>query len=439
LKSVQTEISVPTDHITPNFKYLAIVSQAETATFIRKTVPHSIYSPSGFIKMTPNSNLNMFVYMLLGLTTFASAHTWIEQMTVIAPNGTFVGAPGFPRGNVLRTSPSFSDTAMTNLIPPNGRSTGNEILSTDPMCMPSQQSQTQTAGSPRLKAAAGSAIALRYQENGHVTLPNNQPGKPANRGTVFVYGTTQPSSSDTLLGIHKVWNADQTGGDKRGVLLSSQNFDDGQCYQVNSSPISAQRQAEFPHTADALMGINMWCQQDIALPANAPSGQPYTLYWVWDWPTAPGVDPGVPDGKQELYTTCMDVDIISGGDGSNFASSGFIANQDLNYAAVPSEFAQINNPTAVAAPSEPPDVSNGAPETGVAPTSQPAQPTFGAATQSAATSQPAQPTFGASTQGAATPQAASTGFGGNGGGNGGGHFSRTRTTFAVVTSSAQSE
>ena len=377
-------------------------------------------------------------------------------MNVIAPNGTFVGAPGFPRGNVLRTSPSFSDTAMTNLIPPNGRSTGNEILSTDPMCMPSQQSQTQTAGSPRLQAAAGSAIALRYQENGHVTLPNNQPGKPANRGTVFVYGTTQPSSSDTLLGIHKVWNADQTGGDKRGVLLSSQNFDDGQCYQVNSSPISAQRQAQFPHTADALMGVNMWCQQDIALPANAPSGQPYTLYWVWDWPTAPGVDPGVPNGKQELYTTCMDVDIISGGDNSNFASSGFITNQDLNFAAIPSEFAEINNPTAVAAPSEPTDVSNGAPGTGVAPTSQPAQPTFGAATQGATTSQPAeptfgaatqgattsqpaQPTFGASTQGTATPQAASTDFGGNGGGNGRGRFSRTQTTFAVVTSSAQGE
>jgi hypothetical protein len=470
LKSVRTETSLPTNRITPNFKFqIHRHSFAGRNSSVHQEKLHhtSPTHPPGYIKMTPNSNLNMFIYMLLGLTTFASAHTWIEQMSVIAPNGTFIGAPGFPRGNVLRTSPSFSDTAMTNLIPPNGRSTGNEILSTDPMCMPSQQSQTQTAGSPRLQAAAGSAIALRYQENGHVTLPNNQPGKPANRGTVFVYGTTQPSSSDTLLGIHKVWNANQTGGDKRGVLLSSQNFDDGQCYQVNSSPISAQRQAEFPHTADALMGVNMWCQQDIALPANAPSGQPYTLYWVWDWPTAPGVDPGVPNGKQELYTTCMDVDIISGGDNSNLASSGFVANQDLNFAAVPSEFAEINNPTAVAAPSEPPDVSNGAPGTGVAPTSQPTQPTFGATTQppqstfdattqgaatsqppqstfgattqGAATSQPPQSTFGASTQGTATPQAASTDFGGNGGRNGGGHFSQTQTTFAVVTSSAQGE
>ena len=286
--------------------------------------------------------------------------------------------------------------------------------------MPSQQSQTQTDGSPRLQAAAGDGVALRYQENGHVTLPNNQPGKPTNRGTVFVYGTTQPSSSDTLLGIHKVWNAAGTGGDGRGALLSSQNFDDGQCYQVNSSPISEQRQQEFTHTADALMGVNMWCQQDIQIPASAPSGQPYTLYWVWDWPTAPGVDPGLPGGKQELYSTCMDVDIIASNGATNMASSGFVTGQDLNSAAIPSEFAELNNPTAVAAPSEP-AVSNGAPGTGVAPTSQSAQPPQG--------------TFATSANVAASSQAASSSFGGNGGG----HFSRTQTTFAVVTNSAGGE
>jgi hypothetical protein len=303
--------------------------------------------------MAPSLNLNIVAILFISITTSANAHTWIEQMQAIAPNGTFAGAPGYARGNVLRTDPSFSDAAMTNLIPPNGRSTGNEILSIDLMCMPSQQEQVQTDGSPRLQAAAGDAIALRYQENGHVTLPDNQPGKPANRGTVFVYGTTQPSPSDTLLGIHKVWNADQTGGDLRGVLLSSQNFDDGQCYQINSSPISQQRQQQFAHSADALMGADLWCQQDIQLPANAPCGQPYTIYWVWDWPTSPGVDSNIPNGKQELYTTCMDVDIISGDGDSALASSGFIAGQDLNSAAVPSELSQLNNPTAVPAPSEP--------------------------------------------------------------------------------------
>jgi hypothetical protein len=372
-----------------------------------------------------NSSLKIFIFFLIGLTTFANGHTWIEQLNVIAPNGTFTGAPGFVRGNVLRTSPNFSDAAMTNLIPPDGRSTGVEILSTDPMCMPSQQSQNQTAGSPRLQAAAGSFIALRYQENGHVTLPNNQPGKPANRGTVFVYGTTQPSSSDTLLAIHKVWNAAGTGGDKRGVLLSSQNFDDGQCYQVNSGTISQQRQQEFPHTAEALMGVNIWCQQDIALPANAPSGQPYTLYWVWDWPTAAGVDPGLPNGKPEIYTTCMDVDIVSSSGPSNNAAAGFITGQDLNYAAVASEFAQINNPSAVAAPSEPADAFG----TGAAASAA-------TSTGVAATTEAAQPTVAGSTQGAATSPAAQTGFGG---GVGGGYSSQTQTTFAVQTTSAQGE
>src|SRR4051794_7912701 len=215
--------------------------------------------------MALTTNRNILAILFVGLITFTNAHTWIEQLTVIAPNSTFVGAPGYARGNVLRTSPNFNDTTMTNLIPPDGRSTGSEILSTDLMCMPSQQGQVQTDGSPRLQAAAGDAIALRYQENGHVTLPNNQPCKPANRVTVFVYGTTQPSSSDTLLGIHKVWNANQTGGDMRGVLLSSQNFDDGQCYQINSGIISQQRQQQFPHTANTLMGADLWCQQDIQL------------------------------------------------------------------------------------------------------------------------------------------------------------------------------
>jgi hypothetical protein len=296
--------------------------------------------------------LNFYIlFALVRLALFVQCHTWIEEIVVIDGNGTFVGPPGYARGNVLRSNPGFSDVQMTYLIPPDGRSTGNEILPTDLMCMPSQQEQVQTDGSPRLQAAQGDSIALRYQENGHVTQPDNQPGKPANRGTVFVYGTTQPSSNDTLLGIHEVWNADQTGGDMRGVLLSTQNFDDGQCYQVNSSPITQQRQQQFPHTADAVMGADLWCQQDIMLPTTAPSGQPYTLYWVWDWPTAAGIDPGLPNGKRELYTTCMDIDVTFGG-GDPPTSAAFITGQDLNRAAVPSEFAQLNNPTAVPAPTE---------------------------------------------------------------------------------------
>lgn len=273
------------------------------------------------------------ILWLLALTSFTQAHTWVEQLAVIASNGTFTGAPGYARGNVLRTSPEFGDPQMTNLIPPDGRSTGTEILPTDLMCKSSQTIGNQTAGSPALIANAGDMVALRYQENGHVTLPQNQPGKPANRGTIFIYGTTQPSNSDTLLGIHNVWTTDGKGGDGRGVLLATRNFDDGQCYQINSGSISKARQKQFPHQANNLMGANLWCQADVTLPTSISSST-YTLYWVWDWPTAAGTA-GFPNGKNETYTTCMDIS-ISSGPGSSKAIS-FAKSQDLNSAAIESE------------------------------------------------------------------------------------------------------
>lgn len=243
---------------------------------------------------------------LASFSSFTNAHSWVEQLTVISPNGTFTGAPGYVRGNVLRTAPNFGDPLMVNLLPPDGRPASDGILKSDLMCKDSQRKQVQTDGSPRLQAAPGDLVALRYQENGHVTLPQTQPGKPENRGNVFIYGTTQPSESDTFLGIHKQWNAAGTGGDKRGKLLATQPFDDGQCYQINGGQISATRQAQFPHQASQLMGADLWCQNDIAIPSDAPVGKLYTLYWVWEWPTLPGT-PGLPNGKAETYTSCMDI------------------------------------------------------------------------------------------------------------------------------------
>ncbi|OAP65145.1 hypothetical protein AYL99_01117 [Fonsecaea erecta] len=284
---------------------------------------------------------------LLATVPLTTAHTWIEQLMVIAPNGTLVGQPGFARGNVLRGTPGFSDPTMVNLIPPDGRPI-NQIQPSDLMCKSSQTSQTQTDGSPRLQAAAGAGVALRYQENGHVTLPDNQPGKPPNRGTVYVYGTTQPSPDDSFLAIHRVWTPDGSGGDGRGRLLSTRNFDDSQCYQVNGGQISQQRQQQYKHPADDLMGQDLWCQQDIQIPDDAPSGQPYTLYWVWDWPTLPGTA-GFPDGKQEIYTTCMDVDIVddTGDDTVSKAQVDYAQGQPLDNAAVSAQMTDLANPTAV--------------------------------------------------------------------------------------------
>lgn len=275
-------------------------------------------------------------WLLLSIPA-AVAHTWIEEMIVVAPNGSFVGEPGYPRGYKNRLQPGFEDY-MVYLLPPNGRPTGNAILPSDTICKSTQMIGSQTAEGPALVASPGDNIALLYQENGHVTLPNTQIGKPPNRGTVYIYGTTKPSNDDKLLSIHKVWNAAGTGGDGRGVLLATRNFDDGQCYQDNSGPIATTRKNTFKHAFDPLMGSNnLWCQNDVQLPTDVTAST-YTLYWVWDWPTLPNVaGSGDLIGKNETYTTCMDVTLkgqSKAATKAKAASQGFIAGLPLDKAAI---------------------------------------------------------------------------------------------------------
>ena len=320
------------------------------------------------------------------IITPSTAHSWVEQMMVISSNGSFTGNPGYARNNTMRTVPGFSDLLMVHILPGQGQPSIEErqapaasaatpptstatafsdtmsILPTDPMCKKTQRTMTQSNGSPRLQAAPGDNIALRYQENGHVTLPQNQPGKPANRGMVYIYGTTQPKTNENFLDIFKQWTMDGTGGDKRGVLLASQPFDDGQCYQVNSGNISTERQKQYPHTSNQLMGANLWCQNDIALPADAPSGKPYTLYWVWDWPTAPGVDPNLPNGKAEIYTTCMDIDITGTKASRDLEerqapAASVASGANINMMAVPKYMKELATPNAQATPALSPAAS----------------------------------------------------------------------------------
>ncbi|KAJ5609705.1 hypothetical protein N7528_010272 [Penicillium herquei] len=274
----------------------------------------------------------------------ASAHSWVEEIRIIAPNGTFTGDAGYARGNWRRTAAGFNDTTMTYLIPPDGQANITVVYNSTKMCKNSQQTETQTSGSPRLQASPGDAIALRYQENGHVTLPWNQPGKPPNRGTAYVYGTTSPKVGEIFNDVHKVWNWNGTGGDGRGRLLSMQNFDDGRCYQINTGNISEYRQEKFPHVANQLMGADLWCQQDIKLPTTAPSGEVYTLYWVWDWPTLPDIDPTYPDGKIEIYTTCIDINV----EGSVVnETESYVSGQSLDSASVASELDDLTSEDAV--------------------------------------------------------------------------------------------
>jgi hypothetical protein len=121
------------------------------------------------------------------------------------------------------------------------------------------------------------------------------------------------------------------------------------------------------------MGADLWCQQDIALPQDAPVGKPFTLYWVWDWPTAPNVDPALPDGKEEIYTTCIDIDIMpkdifqqhakakgqkAKGQKAKGHGHGYVLNQPLNSAAIPSQMTQLDAAAVIPSNPNPPSTAH---------------------------------------------------------------------------------
>ncbi|KAF3028725.1 hypothetical protein E8E12_000225 [Didymella heteroderae] len=157
---------------------------------------------------------------------------------------------------------------------------------------------------------------MRYAENGHVTIPGggaNLLGKPQQGGTVFVFGTGQPVTDELLLDVLQ-WTRDGLGGDRRGQLLAAQNFDDGRCYQLGNGAALANLRLEktpnkIPGQSDGY--AELLCETDVRLPDNVQPGKPYTLYWVWQWPTAPGEDPEQKLGRDEYYTSCIDVDIVT--------------------------------------------------------------------------------------------------------------------------------
>lgn len=245
-------------------------------------------------------------------------HSWVEQLQRIAKNGTMIEPLGYQRGYVGRDDPGFKGDTSDDLwqIPPNGRAAGAVIYANDTLCSPQQSTSNYTNSKyPQLVTAPGDYVSMRHQENGHVTLPTTQANKPRNRGTIYVYGTEKPKSDDALLSIHNVWNVNGTGGDGRGRLLATRNYDDGQCYQVNSGAISESRQKQFSKVAANPQGGDLWCQSDIQLPTDITVGTNYTLYWVWDWPTLSEAnamlgDAGVNVTKPEIYTSCMDVKIV---------------------------------------------------------------------------------------------------------------------------------
>jgi len=261
----------------------------------------------------------------------AVGHSWPEQTFRLAPNGTMVGAPGFERSHVVRGE--RPEDSIVWLIPPNGRE--KVIQPDDKIARPDQRALNEGSYSekfPMLKVAAGDFVAIKYLENGHVSRPElSNPTKPVNRGTVYLYGTTENDLSNyNMVDIHLKWTADGNGGDKKGRLLATRNYDDGQCHEaipVTGDPegITTHRQAMIGANADEPVNGGLSCQSDVQIPFDIPTGQVFTVIWVWDWPTmnVAGVpvppasyDANSPDsGKPyvtvpELYTGVVDFQLV---------------------------------------------------------------------------------------------------------------------------------
>jgi hypothetical protein len=314
-----------------------------------------------------NAKAGLAALAILTFSPTAQAHTWIESIRRIASNGSFVGPIGYQRGFIARGPGVNADDGMVY------RLTGQSVPDSAPMCKDSQKSGTQ-GKFPKLQAAPKDFIALQYLENGHVTKVLDP--RPFGNGTVYVYGTKQPSDSFTFNGIHKKWNADGTGGDKKGKLLATRLYDDGQCYQVNpAEPISVER---FTKSG---VKTEVPCQTDLQLPEDAGTSGDYTLYWVWDYAL---MDKSGAQVTLEFYTACMDISMTSKStpDAGAFAVDSNILNRAIP-AHLKSEF--LADPTSknslTAQPFDAPKAGDGG-----------SKPTTSASPQSSELSQSAEPT-----------------------------------------------
>lgn len=193
---------------------------------------------------------------------------------------------------------------MTYLLPLSQRLS---LTNADMICKSTQSLGNQSSNFPYLRAQPGDHIALRHRENGHISKPI--PEKPT-FGSVSVYGTCDSRDSDTVVDIHHVWNANNTGGDLRGRLLQRQSFDDGSCYENNESELSAIRAVAGQPPHDETDGTSLLCKTVVKIPRDVPTKTMYTLYWVWDWPSIGNVEGKGTILKEELYTTCIDIQIV---------------------------------------------------------------------------------------------------------------------------------
>ena len=197
--------------------------------------------------------------------------------------------------------------SITYLLPPNTHD-NNILLSTNLIYKDSQLQPNQTVGSLILFTHPSSTLLLIYQENGYVTLFNQTLGKIFFRN-VFVYRMDQSLLLDTLEGIYNIQTPDSSSGNTKRCFLKEALFNDGTCYQINSSPELYRWRVLLQQHHKSFKGNDLWYKIEVTFSKGLVRGSLYILYQVWNWPTV--VNPPVlPKGKIEIYTTCINILII---------------------------------------------------------------------------------------------------------------------------------
>ncbi|KAL2125194.1 hypothetical protein VTJ04DRAFT_1559 [Mycothermus thermophilus] len=238
-------------------------------------------------------NHSLRVLLTTTLAALTAAHSWPESTLRLAPNGTMIGAPGYDRNHIEDGDASFK-------VPPPGQkrvAPHHKIVRAGALT-----DASYTAKYPMLSVAPGDWVAIRYRENGHVSRADSEPmPKPVNRGTVYLYGTTQNDLTDVnLMDVHLKWTADGTGGDGKGRLLATRHYDDGQCHEA--VPISGDIAGIVDYRSNFTGVPALLCQSDVQIPADIPVGTIYSVIWVWDWATLDRWGVAVPPATWEFET-----------------------------------------------------------------------------------------------------------------------------------------
>ncbi|KXH68193.1 hypothetical protein CSAL01_11477 [Colletotrichum salicis] len=211
--------------------------------------------------------------------------------------------PGFPPRWSGRKG-DFNDSSFTNLLEAN-----NYFL-----CAKQPLGQ-QTPEFDMLKAAPGDFVGLRYQENGHVTLPDIPVNKPPNRGTI---------------GGHR------TGRVEMGEVGFSQP---DTTMTASATKLTADRSRYRDNNSS---GKPRWIPKALVFGAKQSSGFPKSSSVSKSWPGKYGDFPehGSPREaayltsedvvKSEIYGSCAMIEVDSSSRVDSATGEAYIADQDVN-------------------------------------------------------------------------------------------------------------